>query len=166
MPVPGAIAARTQGILPVTWDGLSRDSRYGDSFLQAIIDLAKESVFGTVSAPVIESTYSLVVVDYVAKVAAIELCTAGIDFWMSEPIGIVATGTSENVQYTDRATQLKELQERLLKETRKIAGDIADLVGYTRPMRGRIPLSSTMNDEFLTPSPQEFPRPYVRSGRS
>lgn len=165
MAVPGVIAERTRGILPVTWDALSRDPRFGDDLLQQKIDVAKQSVFGTQIAPTAESTYPLMALDYAAKIAAIEICAPGIDFWMNEPTSESATGTNENHTFTERAATLASLRAYLIEETRRTAGDIATLVGY-RQFSPRRPLLNTMDDEFLTPSPQEFPRPFIATDRS
>lgn len=167
MAVEGAIAERTRGILPVTWDALQRDtSRYGDGLLRSTIDTVKERVFGTVSAPATEATYPLIVIDYVAKLAALELITPGIDFWMNEPVSESATGTDENHAFVDRAEALRELRKSLLDETRRLAPEVGPLIGYTRLSNAPRPAINTLDDEFLTPSPQEFPRPFARTARS
>lgn len=160
MAVVGVIAERTRGILPVTWDALAGDPRYGESLLRQTIDFVKESVFGTVVPPTNETVYPMMAIDYAAKLAAIELCTPGIDFWMNEPIAESATGTNENHSFVDRGAALALLRRTLIEETRRIAGDVAAVIGYRRSS-GRVPLLNTMNDELLTPSPQEFPRPYA-----
>lgn len=160
MPVTGAIADRAKGIIPVTWDALSLDTRFGDARLQEALDLVKESVFGVVIAPAAESSYPLLVIDYAAKLAALELIPAGIDMWANEPISVSATGTNENTTYESRIQALLKLREQLLAETRNLAADVAALVGYRRPLSKSLPLNSAMNDPFLTPAPQEFPRPY------
>lgn len=166
MPVEGAIAERARGILPVTWDALSGDARYGDGLLQSSVDTAKESVLGQVILPADELSLPLIVINFVAKIVALEVIPAGIDFWMSEPIGLATTGTNEAISYVDRPAQLGKLRDMLLQETRTDATDIAGVVGYRRSSsRSRMKIS-TPDDLFLTPSPQEFPRPYTETGRS
>ena len=168
MALEGVIAERTRAILPVTWDALSRDPRYGDDLLQTAINTAKEWVTGEVVPPNQEqSTYSLAVVDYIAKVAAIELVAPGIDFWMNEPVSETATGTDESHTFVDRAESLRKLGEQLLAETRRKADEILALLPEI-PLRlvKSVPTINTLDDEFLTPSHQEFARPYIRTGRS
>ncbi len=165
MPVAGVIAERTRAILPVTWDALSKDPRYGDDLLQDVIDFAKSNTFGTIVAPAAETAYSYRAIDYTAKIAAIELCLPGIDFWMNEPMSESATGTNENHSFTDRAAVLQALRRNLIEETRRLAGEIADEIGF-RAFSPRRPLLSTIDDELLTPSPQEFPRPFAATDRS
>lgn len=165
MAVQGVIAERCRGILPITWDALSKDTRYGDDLLQATINHTKENVFGAVVSPTAEAAYPLMAVDYAAKMAAIELCTPGIDFWMNEPASESATGTNENHTFVDRAATLNQLRRNLLEETRRVAGDISAIIGFRRTS-SRVPLLNTIKDDFLTPSPQEFPRPFNRTDYS
>lgn len=160
MAVAGAIAERVRGIIPVTWDALINDTRYGDALLRTAIDTAKTSVTGTNIAPASENTYPLLVIDFIAKISVIELIPAGIDFWMNEPIAESATGTNEQHGFVDRAQKLADLREELLKETRLKAADIAALIGFVPTTSRTRPRSSTQDDPFLTPSPQEFPRPF------
>ena len=166
MAVEGAIAERARAELPVAWDALSLAPQFGDALLQAKIDAVKEAVFGVVVTPGAEDAYPLMVLNYVGKLVALELITPGIDYWMSEPITVSATGTQETTAYTDRAAMLIRLREDLLKQTRLLWPDVSALVGFTRVSNAAIPLLSTMDEPFITPSPLEFPRPYNATDRS
>lgn len=166
MPVEGAIADRVRGILPVSWDMLSKDARYGDALLRTVIDTVKETVFGVVSATGFEATYPLMVIDYVAKLVALELINPAIDAWRAEPITVSATGTNENTTYSDPVEALRQLREDLLDETRRIWPTVKSLINFSRVSNGPRPRMNTINDELLTPSPQEFPRPYRVTDRS
>jgi hypothetical protein len=163
MPLPGAIAERTRGLLPVTWDALEGDSRYGDELLATALDIAREAVLGKQPTADDEQLLPMIVVDYVAKVAAIEMIPAGIDYWMSQTIAVVTTGTNESETYTDRAAMLRQLGQDLLAETRAKAADIAAIVNYHTPSGVSRPLLNTIDDVLLTPSPQEFPRPFTQT---
>ena len=165
MPLPGDIAERTRGLLPVTWDALEGDSRYGDVLLATALDIARESVLGKQTTESEEDLLPRIVVDYVAKIAAIEIIPAGIDYWMSETISVVTTGTNESETYTDRAAMLRQLRQDLLAETRAAAANNAAVVGYSQPTVAR-PRMNTINDLLLTPSPQEFPRPFTQTPQS
>ena len=164
MPLPGDIAERTRGILPVTWDALESDSRYGDTLLATALEIARETVLGKQSTEAEEDLLPRIVVDYVAKIAVIEIIPAGIDYWMSETLSVVTTGTNETETYTDRAAMLRELRNDLLAETRAKADDIAGLVSYwpANSVAPR-PAMNTIDDVLLTPSPQEFPRPFTQT---
>jgi hypothetical protein len=166
MPVEGAIAERVRGVIPVTWDALITDPRYGDGLLRSVIDTAKESVTGANLSPAAESTYPLIVIDYIAKVAALDLIPAGLDFWANTPISESLSGTEETRTYESRVEALKALREELLRETRARQPEIANLIGFVRASGRAVPAINTMNDPFLTPSPQEFPRPYLATERS
>lgn len=152
-------------ILPVTWDALSRDTRYGDALLTDTIAYIKEMVFGKAVSTDEENTYPLLVITYAAKLAAIELCNPGIDFWMNQPVSESATGTNENHTFIDRVSALQQLRRQLIEDTRSVAGEVANLLNFRR-FSPRRPLLNTIDDELLTPSPQEFPRPFVATDRS
>lgn len=160
MAIGGDIATRTRGIIPITWDALSNDSRYGESLLRDAVELAEETVFGELLSEAEEDALPRIVVDFTAKVAAIEIIPAGIDFWMNEVIEESATGTNEMHTYIDRAEKLAEQRKELIKEVRAKEIEIQGLTGYRRILSRAIPRSNTIDDELLTPDPREFPRPY------
>jgi hypothetical protein len=149
-------------VLPLTWDALATDDRYGEGLLAMALAIAREAVLGEQPTDVEEDALPLLVVDYVAKIAVIEIIPAGIDYWMSQTIAVATSGTNETETYTDRAAMLRSLLQDLLAETRANADDIAALVGYHKPVAAR-PRLNTINDVLLTPSPQEFPRPYTQT---
>ena len=158
MPITGEIADRTKAIMPITWDALSKDSRYGEDLLQATIDTVKERIFG--ETPPAENTMALVVIDYTSKLVALELINPGIDFWMAQPVSATATGTAEDVTYPSRTAELRNLRTYLVAEIKKLEPEVLPLIDYNRLSRAPRASSNTQNDPFLTPSPQEFPRPF------
>lgn len=164
MPV-GAIADRLRALIPITWDALSKDVRVGDSSIQAAIDVGKANATGIVIAPPQEQNYPVVVVDYIAKLSAIELIPAGVDFWMNQSVATSATGTNETVSYVDRASRLDALKTELIAETRLKQPEIAKLVSYWVDNGKAVPQmsSANINPFHLTPSPEEFPRPYTQT---
>ena len=167
MAVAGAIAARTKAILPITWDALAADSRYGESLLRSTIDSVKERTTGENVSPLAEvTTYSVPVIDYLAKLSALELISPGIDFWMNQPLSESATGTSENHSFADRIGALQDQRVALIAETRKLADEISPILDIAVLKRAPRASINTQNDDFLTPSPQEFSRPFVRTARS
>lgn len=171
MPVAGAIAERARRIIPITWDALSRDPRYGDGLLQDAVDLVKETLFGDVMDPALEDTYPLRLLDFAGKLVALELISPGIDLWMNMPTSEVTTGTNESQTWVDRAQKLADQREELVAETRRLTPEmealISELTGF-RPTRrtSGAPGLSSIGDDLLTPSPQEFPRPYTRTALS
>jgi hypothetical protein len=167
MAVDGAIAERVRGILPATWDMLSGLPTFGDSSLRLTIDTVKARTFGVVVTPTAEATYPVIVVDYVAKLAALELITPGIDAWRATaPVTVSATGTNEQTSYSDAVSALDGLREDLLAEIKKLWPIVAPLIDYRPINGGPRPASSTINEDFLTPSPLEFPRPYRVTDRT
>lgn len=159
MAITGVIAGRVKGIIPITWDALINDPRYGETPLQSAIDLAKEQVTDTVVAPSTEVDYPLWIQDYIAKLAALEIIPGGVDFWGSEPISETAAGTNEAHTFVDRVDKLYSLREALLKETREKAAEVALYFGVST-QRGGVPSSNMLTEDFITPSPLEFPRPF------
>lgn len=166
MAVAGAIAEHTRAQLPVTWDMLSTSRKFGDALLRQTIDGVKEEILGTVGTPESEEELPLSVIKYLGKMTALELITPGIDAWRSEPVSLVTTGTNEQTSYSDPVDGLLKLRELLLKQTRTDWGLVQPLISFRRIHGGPRPAINTLNDEFLTPSPQEFPRPYRVTERS
>lgn len=162
MALSGVIADRAKAIIPITWDALSKDGRVGDVPLQSAIDLAKETVTGVVVQPTQEETYPVVVVDYIAKIAVIEICSAGVDYWMNQSVAFSAAGTNESLSYSDRARVLEDLRRSLLEETRMKMPEVQKMVGYWIDNGRAVPQMNTaeINQYHLTPSPEEFPRPF------
>lgn len=167
MAVQGIIAERAKDILPSTWDMLSKLPYFGDEALRRAVDAVKAMVFGEVVPPPSEVQYPVLVVDYVAKLVALDLITPGIDSWRAEgPISVSATGTNENTTYSDPVAALEALRKDLLDETRKMWPLVNPLITYSPISVGPRAISNTINEEFLTPSPQEFGRPYRVTDRS
>jgi hypothetical protein len=167
MAVAGVIAERARGIIPVTWDALSRDTaRFGETQLRIAVDSRKDEIFGAVVAPAAESAYPLMVISYVAKLVALDLLDPGIDYWRNEPISVSATGTNENTTYTDPVVALEALRKSLLEQTRREWPLVKPLIPFTRVTNAPRARINTLDEEFLTPSPQEFPRPYRVTERS
>src|ERR1700754_1857099 len=115
MAVAGVIADRIAGILPVTWDALSKDTRFGETRLRSTIDYIKFLVLNKTVTPTAEAAQPLLVIDYIAKLTAIELCAAGITLWMTELVAESATGTAEQHVYIDRAAALEKQRARLVE---------------------------------------------------
>lgn len=162
MPLAGAIADRVKGLIPITCDALASDMRVGEPPLRRAIDLAKETVTGTVVTENLEQNYPLIVVDYIAKIAVIEIAPMARDFWMNQSTSISSTGTNEIVTYVDRADAMDKLREALLLETRNKQMEISKMVGFYIDNGRAVPRlnSANINPFHLTPSPEEFPRPY------
>jgi hypothetical protein len=165
MTIAGAVADRARGLLPITWNALSSDPRVGIGSLQTIINLAKETTTGAVVDPEFEDTYPLIAIDYMAKLAAIEICQTGIDFWMNQSMLVSASGTNESLSYVDRANTLSDLRKSLIQETREKYTQVAKLIGYYIDNGQAVPQlsSANINPFHLTPSPEEFPRPYKQT---
>jgi hypothetical protein len=157
----GIVAQRVRGLIPFTWYELSRSEQYGDDLIEQAIDIVEWTLFKTSLTALEESVLNLFVVDFIAKLVAIEIIPAAIELWMNQPIVVSATGTNETVSYEERIDALRKLREDFLKETREKAAEIDVILGTNRGPS--LPLLNTIADPFLTPSPQEFPRPFVET---
>jgi len=145
----------------MTWDLLQADTaRYGDDLLRTTIDTVKSRTMGTVVTPPNEVNYPMIVVDYLAKLTALELIAPGMDAWRINPISLTTTGTNEVVAYSDPIEALRELRKNLLEDTRKLKPLVDPLIDYIPLSNAPRAAINTLDEDFLTPSPQEFPRPY------
>jgi hypothetical protein len=167
MAITGVIAERTRAILPATWDMLLKLPTFGEDSMRYTLNVAKQRVLGTAVPAVAEVQYAVLVVDYVAKVAALELITPGIDGWRANgPVSVSATGTNENTAYSDPVAALEQLRRDLLEETRALWPSVKPFVTYVPLTVGPRAVSNSVDEIFLTPSPSEFPRPYRETERS
>jgi hypothetical protein len=159
--VAGSIASRVIGLLPVTWDALSQDPRYGEARLIERVDIVKETLFGQVIAASSEATtYSLRVRDYAAKLAAIEIITAAIDFWMDKSLTIQVDSPRELKTYESRIAALRQQKADLIADTRMLAPIIAPELTPRSGLAG-VPGLSTIDVDLVTPDPFTFPKPYA-----
>lgn len=151
----GAIAERTKAFIPITWDALNGDSRFGPTMLQDRVERAKYEVLGT-AAPIegAEGALSEDLKEFIAKKSAVKLIPAGIEFWLNQPITKTTTGTNEVVSYESRVTQLRLLLETLQKEI------LADEPLLNPPMltKGGYPaVSDGQSDILVTVNPHDIP---------
>jgi hypothetical protein len=166
MAVGGAIADATRAVLPLTWDMLSQEAAFGDALLRSVIDTKKEEVLGDPGNPAAEDTLPLIVIRYLAKLVALELINPGMDAWRGKPVSVTTTGTSEVETFSDPIQALQQLRKDLLEQTRNEWGLVSPLISFRRLSNGPRPAMNTLNDDLLTPSPQEFPRPYKVTDRT
>lgn len=153
----GEIAYQARQIMPLTWDALSNDSRYGDRMLNTRVNYIKYKLFNTVVDPELEmATYNPFVVDYAAKCVALQIIPAAIEYWMNQQETVTTTGTFEMVTYPDRIRALKDLQDWLTAEVRAIEGELPP--GTITPRKsGRGPKIANGYD-LITPNPQTWPK--------
>ncbi len=161
MAVEGSIAEFARGVLPYTWDALSRDATFGDDLLQLHVDTVKEVVFGSVIPVLDEDGFPLRVLRWCGKKVALELIEPGMDLWMNQAQQISATGTNETESFEERG---KRLAAELLREE----SEVLALLG--KPKIRNIPrmgITTAEDDLLLTPDPRGFPLPYrqVREAR-
>lgn len=160
----GRIADHAKSMMPVSWAAMSNDDRIGDASLLAQIDSAEAQIFGdTLSELSIdEDALPFLVVDFSAKVAMLELIRTAIDFWMDQKTSATTTGTAETTTYADRIAALKEQRAELLVDLARMEDIVTPLIPALETRRSTgVPLLSTIDDELLTPNPQDLGRPYA-----
>lgn len=153
----GAIALRAREYLPVSYDALVRDARYGERLIQNRISAVKYRLFATVISPSLEATtYDLFVQEFVGKMSCLQIIPAAIDYWTDQHTSVSTTGTQESVAFPDRIRSLQALQEWLVAEVKRDKPDIDAIIGVTIRRRGRYPKVSTTRD-LVTSDPGCFP---------
>lgn len=158
----GRIADNTRTIIPVTWDALSKDSRVGDSALEARIDYIESLVFGDPIPDGGEAALDALVVEFVSKLSALEIIDMAIDFWMNQEDTLTTTGTNEVVSFPDRISALEKRKKTLLADVAKLEPLVEPLLPelIERSSNSR-PLLSSFDTPLLTPNPTDIGAPYA-----
>ncbi len=155
------ITKRVAGILPVTWDAMSSDTRVDDSVLLDPVLYAEVYYLGEEPEKDAQEGMNRLVIEFIAKNAAVALIDPAIDYWMEKSQTVVTTGTNETTSYPDRIRALEKLKEALMREIAKLEPIVSPLIPVIRTRKGSsAPRLSTINDPLLTPNPQDFGEPY------
>lgn len=152
----GALADRVRGHMPESYGMLIANRNFGEPLIQQHVDTVKYLCFATVVDAALEATlYDHVLLDYVGKLATLQVIPAATDAWANTPTGQTTTGTSETVSFGDRVTNLWKLHERLLADVKRDRWMVA---GQIRPMRrGAIPI---LDAKSRTPMRSGDPRDF------
>jgi hypothetical protein len=154
----GAIADRAKAFIPITWHGLSTDTRYGTTMLQGRINRAKYEVLGA-GYPVENAEVTLPEnqIEHIAKRAVLKVIPAGIEFWIDQPITKTTTGTAEVVSYESRVQALKQLFAQLTNEV-AVEEPIVTPILQTSGFPG---VSDGDHEILVSANPWEFPPAYA-----
>lgn len=157
----GAIADRAKAYIPITWDMLNADPRYGTAMLQGRVNRAKYEVLGA-AYPIesAETTLPENEKEHIAKRAVVKVIPAGIEFWVDQPISKNTTGTSEAVSYESRVQALRTLFAQLTSE---IAVEEPNVTTILQTL-GIPAVSDGQNDILITENPHTFPPAYSGTG--
>lgn len=153
-PTRGLVARMVRSIMPITWNRLMSDARFGEGLIAQRIETVKFTWLSAAVAQQDETAYSPVLIDYIAKRVALSLIPAGIEYWMRQKTTKSATGTSETVSYPDTLNALKELAKRLSAEVEILAGNPNVVTSLTTP--GELP-AITGDGDMITEDPFEWP---------
>lgn len=157
----GAIANRAKAYIPISWDMLNGDTRYGTTMLQGRVERAKYEVLGA-STPIeaLESTLPENQIEHITKRAVVKIIPAAIEFWVDQPITKNTTGTAEVVSYESRVQALRALFVQLQQEIAVEEPGVTQILQTT----GFPAVSDGQNDILVTQNPHEFPPAYSGTG--
>ena len=157
----GAIYRSARSILPITWDALEQTPKYGDALLQERIEVVKLSLFGIPIAVDDESDYDIRIIEFAAKLVAIQVIPAGVDYWGAQHTSFIAQGTQESATYPDRIAALWKIYERLqiqIAQDRPVVDEILDNPTLGRAITDVPDVSGGTEEGFLTYVPSDnFP---------
>lgn len=137
--------------IPVTWDAIASNTKYGVTLFENKIEFVKYKLFSTVGPT--DSTYNILQQNYIAKETVIQVIPTAIDYWKEKEQSIVTTGTNETVSYSDRISALEKLRNQLITELKELQLYMGGIVNTKRHV---IPRYNTPT--FVTPSPDSFPK--------
>lgn len=161
--VSQSVAWFAQSELPITWDALTSDGRFGEERLLAKADLVKDRIFGEVKdADEEAAAYNIQLRAYAGKVTAIEIIGAAIDFWMDKSLTITVDSPKEMKTYESRIKALQQQKKDLIAETRRLWVEVEGLLPTPSTSMAGVPGLSSINTELLTPDPATFPVPYAQ----
>jgi hypothetical protein len=153
----GEISYQARQHIPLTWDALSTDSRYGDRMLKSRTDYVKYHLFATVVSPLSEATiYNPLILDYAAKCLALQIIPAGIEYWMNQQTSVATSGTSESVTYPDRIKSLEAVKEWLTAEVVRLQPELGG--SFVRRRKINLPGITPTGTDFRTPDPNTYPK--------
>ncbi len=158
----GRIADTAQTEIPVIWDALKDDIRVGDTALAARETYITNLIFGSDLTELQQDALSVLANEYAAKALAIELVDMSIDFWMVQSQVSTTRQPYEIENYGDFLEYLRAKKADLLLDLLKLEPLVApEIPTVLIKQSGSAPLLSSIDDELLTPNPQDFERIYA-----
>lgn len=156
----GRIADIAKSNIPIIWDALSGDTRVGDSTLLAREEFVETEIFGDTLDDSQEDALASLVANYAGMLLAVDVIDVSIDFWMIQSETATTQQPVEIETYPERLKSLQERKKALLVRVAKIEPLVVPLIPSLLTQRSR-PLVSTIDDELLTPNPQDMGRKYA-----
>lgn len=147
--------------MPVTFDALKRDQRFGDRFMQAKAELVKYKVLGHTMPADEEATLHPMLLDYFSKRVALELVPPGIDYWQRQHRTVTTTQTSEVASYPDAIASLEKLNTRLRCDCKDLWQELQFIVpGLPKRKIIHFPTSDLAHFPAVTPGEPTTLSPY------
>lgn len=156
----GRIADIARSNIPIIWDALSNDSRVGDPTLDAREAYVTNLIFGDTLTDLEQDALAQLVADYAGMKLAVDVIDVSIDFWMVQSETATTQQPVEIESYPERLKSLMERKKALLVMIANIEPLIVPLIPSVLA-RSTAPLVSTIDDELLTPNPQDMGRKYA-----
>lgn len=157
----GLVADATKSHLGATYDGLMESNHYGSTFVMLKISVVKSRILKNPPAVIDESSLHALVIDYLGKLAALELIPAAYSYW-AEQAQTESTGSdpSESISYPDRIRTLEGIQEELLRQIRHDEALIGPLLIDPRLVEATVsgPSIDEPYDCHVTADPRCYPR--------
>lgn len=157
----GLVADATKSHMGETFDGLVSSEHYGSGYVMRKIDVIKQRVLNSPPDVEDEDTLHKLVIDYLGKLAAIDLMPAAIDYWARQAqTDSTGSDPTETVSYPDRLEAMKQLQEELLRQTRRDEIVVTPLLEDPRTRDAVLvgPAIDEVDDCKVTAEPRFFPR--------
>ena len=146
-----------------TFQGLLDSTDFGSGSVAAAIEVVKARVMATPPDTASEDTLPVLVLSYLAKLAALELIPAARALWASIPQA-TSTGNdpAESVSYGSREQMLGDLADDLLRQARADQALALSLIdGVVLPSTTSGPAIDEVDDDVdrhVTRDPRCFPR--------
>lgn len=163
----GTVADALRRVLPRSYDAIVAASgaslkagQYSTADVQALIDYKKARLWATVAGVTEESLYNPRLVEFLAKLSALDFIPVAIDYWGRQVIAESTTGSNENVTYPSTQDSLWKLFESIRKQLAEEWNDVSNEYGFRLFVAGVMPRVSYGDNGrgvLITNDPMKFP---------
>lgn len=153
----GSVYSFCRSIIPETWAALEKDKDYGDSLLQARIEVTKLTLLGSAVNVDDEINLDIRIQQFLAKLTVLGLMSTAMEYWMNQRESVSSTGTAEAISFPERIQHLTNIRDQLMREVAEERDEIEELIDLSPSVSiNSVPQFSPGTDEgFKTPLPGE-----------
>jgi hypothetical protein len=153
----GRIADKAKSNIPTTWDMLSKDARIGDTALLEREIYIENLIFASTQDDTAEDAMHELVAEYAGKCLAVECIQLAIDHTQHVSEMESTQQPVELTRFPERLKHLKEAKADLLADIARLEPIVAPLIPNINTRRSAsAPRLSSIDDDLLTPNPQDF----------